>query len=170
MAKKSRSPLEKQVNRLWNRAGHNLDAFVKMSGLDPDSATGIINNLLTGHPLVKSRYEEIVKETIGHLKSNYLRGEGLMSEVYSKEGKDYIIKDFAMEPGAGLFDSDIDPDTIQSYQIIMGGDENGEGRHVTTHANQSMEGALQEMEQLLKSYSDFVSSEIVIRVFIPNEA
>lgn len=165
--------LSKAIIREFNRAGRSISHFSDLFGIDKDTIEKLLDNIDRGKKLVKSRASlDKLTEIIEKPYQKLFTGTRDMDIVYVREGKDYVIRDFNVVAGARLPNDELNRKAV-SYQFIISGTQDGEERYVTTHANQSIRGAMAEMEKLMQRYKKFLGGKILIRIYTPirqNEA
>jgi hypothetical protein len=154
--------LSRELKREFSRSGRNIEHFAARLGVNEYTANALINNVEAGVNPVKSYYwvNKILERTSKPV-AEYYKGDKEAQEVYRKEGKDYLIRDFEIAPGVAL-PQDVLDEAERSYQIIV---KDFEGNYYSTHAAQSFSSSLMEYETLVRSYSGLEVETVTVRTF-----
>ena len=154
--------LTRELRREFTRSGRNYEHFAARLGVSEFSANQMFNNIDEGRNPEKSYYwvNKLLERTSAPI-SEYYRGDKQAEEVFRKQGKDYVIRDFEIAPGVSL-PQDILNEAERSYQIII---KDWEGNYYSTHAAQSFDSSLVEYETLVRSYSGLEVEIVTVRTF-----
>lgn len=170
MAKKQ-SPehrLKNEIVRTYRDRFNSSSELSKALGVSKKTAQNYLDKIAAGESPVKDAGR--ANELLDNLKNapGYFSGEGEMSLIHERTGKQYQWESYKIEPGKSLPSSDV-TDRAYAYQIIIDGKIKGQSRKITTTWAGTPEDALSEARAMMSQYFRFTASSFELSVIAEYE-
>jgi len=170
MPKKSspQSILKTQIIRTYRERFNSNTELANALGIPKDDARAMLQRIAEGkNPVSNSDEASQYLRALSDAPS-FLEGSMVMEQVYRKEGKNYIIEDYKIEPGAAL-PSTPTTENPYAYQVIIEGKMGGKTRKITTTYAGDPQSALDAARAEMSRYYKFSGTNYTLRVLSDNE-